>query len=91
MDITLLQPWAILANGPPWIKAGVPSKVWTRFGKKASFNKAVRAPSSFKSWAVIGLPSLSRPSNKLPSLFFKSSREDARQNSVIISLADVIA
>ena len=27
-----LQPWAMLAKGPPWTKAGVPSSVCTRFG-----------------------------------------------------------
>jgi hypothetical protein len=26
----LLQPWAMLAKGPPWMKAGVCSSVWTR-------------------------------------------------------------
>ena len=29
---TELQPWAMLAKGPPWMKAGVPSSVCTRFG-----------------------------------------------------------
>jgi hypothetical protein len=35
--IKLLQPWAILAKGPPWIKTGLFSKVWTKFGLSASF------------------------------------------------------
>ena len=29
---TLLQPWAMLANGPPWMKAGLPPRVCTRLG-----------------------------------------------------------
>ena len=36
---TELQPCAMLANGPPWMKAGVPSSVCTRFGASASLNK----------------------------------------------------
>ena len=47
----LLQPCAIFANGPPWIIAGVCSKVCTRFGLKASFSNTVNAPSAFKSLA----------------------------------------
>jgi hypothetical protein len=52
---TLLQPWAILAKGPPWIRAGLPSKVCTRLGSNASFKRAVIAPSAFKSAQVTGL------------------------------------
>ena len=52
---TLLQPWAMLANGPPWMKAGLFSSVCTRFGLMASFNSTVIAPLAFKSAAVIGL------------------------------------
>ncbi|EJW96351.1 hypothetical protein EVA_15543 [gut metagenome] len=55
--MTELQPWAMLAKGPPWMKAGVPSSVWTRLGFKASFSRAAIAPSAFRSWAVTGLPS----------------------------------
>ena len=29
-------PWAMLANGPAWTKAGPPSSVWTRLGFIAS-------------------------------------------------------
>ncbi len=38
---TELQPCAMLANGPPWTKAGVPSSVCTRFGDSASLSSAV--------------------------------------------------
>ena len=31
---TELQPWAMLANGPPWTKAGLLSSVCTRFGQQ---------------------------------------------------------
>ena len=36
---TELQPWAMLANGPPWTKAGVPSSVCTRLGASASLQQ----------------------------------------------------
>ena len=36
--ITLEQPWAMLANGPPCIITGLCSKVWTKLGLIASFN-----------------------------------------------------
>ncbi len=49
-----LQPWAILANGPPCIIAGVPSNVCTKFGLKASFNNNVKAPSTCKSRTKTG-------------------------------------
>ena len=39
-----LHPWAIFANGPPWIIAGVFSKVWTKLGLTASFIKSAMAP-----------------------------------------------
>ena len=47
---TELQPCAILAKGPPWMKAGVPSSVCTRLGAIASFNSAAMAP-----WALSSL------------------------------------
>ena len=51
---TLLQPWAMLANGPPWMKAGLFSSVCTRFGFSASFSSTVIAPSALRSAAVTG-------------------------------------
>ena len=41
---TLLQPCAMLANGPPCTNAGVCSSVWIRFGLIASFRSAAIAP-----------------------------------------------
>ena len=54
---TELQPWAMLANGPPWMKAGVPSSVCTRLGESASLSSTVIAPCAFKSRARTGLRS----------------------------------
>ena len=48
---TELQPWAMLANGPPWTKAGLPSSVCTRLGASASFSSAVIAPCALRSRA----------------------------------------
>ena len=53
---TLLQPWAIFANGPPCTKAPVCSKVWIIFGFKASFNRAAIEPTAWRSAAVTGSP-----------------------------------
>lgn len=50
----LLQPWAMFANGPPWMKAGECSKVCTRFGARALRNSAVIAPAAPMSATVIG-------------------------------------
>jgi len=49
--ITELQPWAILAKGPPWTKAGLFSSVCTRLGCIASFKSTVIAPSALMSRA----------------------------------------
>ena len=39
-----LQPWAMLAKGPPWTNAGVPSSVCTKLGLSASLSSAAMAP-----------------------------------------------
>ena len=88
---TELQPWAILANGPPCTSAGVCSKVWTKFGFKASFKRAAIAPSAFKSWAVIGLSSLVYPTIIRPRRSFKSLIELAKHKTAIISEATVMS
>ena len=41
-----LLPWAMLANGPAWTKAGPPSRVWSRFGLIASRSRTVIAPAT---------------------------------------------
>ena len=46
-----LQPWAMLAKGPPCIRQGVPVRVWTRLGLKASRSRAAMAPTHFRSLA----------------------------------------
>ena len=55
---TLLHPWAMFANGPPWMSAGTPSSVCTRFGFIASLNRASMASETLSLSAVTG--SLSR-------------------------------
>ena len=52
---TELQPCAILANGPPWMKTGLFSSVCTRFGISASLSSTVMAPSALRSRAFTGL------------------------------------
>ena len=44
MAITELQPWAMLANGPPWMNAGLFSSVCTRLGISASLSRTVIGP-----------------------------------------------
>ena len=39
-------PWAMLANGPAWTMAGVPSRVCIRLGLIASFMRTVSAPAT---------------------------------------------
>ena len=53
----LLHPWAMLAKGPPCTKEAPPSRVCTRFGLMASFNKIKMAPVAPKSFMVKGVPS----------------------------------
>ena len=55
-----LLPWAMLANGPAWTKAGPPSSVWSRFGLIASRSRTVIAPATPRSSAVTGVPSRGR-------------------------------
>ncbi len=50
-------PWAMLANGPAWMKAGPPSIVWTRFGLIASRSRTVIAPATLSCSSVTGVPS----------------------------------
>ena len=44
----------MLANGPPWMKAGLFSSVCTRLGASASLSSTVIAPCAFRSLAVTG-------------------------------------
>ncbi len=57
MASTELQPWAMLANGPPCTNTGLFSRVWTRFGFTASFSTATMAPAALSWAAVTGLRS----------------------------------
>ena len=49
--VTELVPWAMLPKGPMWIKAGFPSAVCTRLGRKACRKRAAMAPTAPRSWA----------------------------------------
>ncbi len=51
-----LLPWAMLAKGPAWIRAALPSRVCMRLGLMASLSSTVMAPPAPMSSAVSGLP-----------------------------------
>ena len=58
--------------------------------KNASFNKATKDPTIFKSLTKINSFSSLTPTTIFPSLSLKSSKEFAKQNNAIISLAEEI-
>ena len=87
----LLHPCAMFAKGPPCIKQGVCSKVCTKFGFIASFNKTAILPSAFKSLAYTGSPFLLYPITIFPTLFFKSFKSFDKHKIAIISEATVIS
>ena len=80
-----------MANGPPCINAGVCSKLCTKFGFIASFNKTAIAPSAFKSLANIGFCFLLYPIIMFPNLFFKSFISVAKHKIAITSEATVMS
>ena len=49
-----LVPCAMLANGPPWRIAALPSRVCTRFGWIAAWSSAAIAPCALRSRANTG-------------------------------------
>ena len=85
----------MLANGPPCTIAGTCSRVCTRFGFRASFNRAVIAPSAWRSPAVTGFCSETfpyvYPMMILDNLSFRSLMSLARQRTAIISDATVMS
>ena len=89
--ITELQPWAILAKGPPWTSAGEPSMVCTRLGAKASRSSTAMAPSALSSAAVTDFPSRVWPTIMRPSRACRSARSRARQNTAMTSEATVMS
>ncbi len=90
--MTELQPWAILAKGPPWTKAGLFSSVCTRFGCIASFNRTVIAPSALMSRAVHRASCRGyRPMTMSPSRFCRSSRSLDRHRIAMTSEATVMS
>ena len=89
--VTELQPWAILANGPPWTKAGVFSSVCTMLGRIASFSKAVIGPGAIRSRAKTGSRPRVSATMMLPRRSLRSPRLSARQKTAITSDATVMS
>ena len=71
-----LLPWAMLANGPQWTKAGPPSRVCIRFGLRASLSRTAIEPATLRSSAVIGVPSLRVARTIRPRRARRSLRSD---------------
>ena len=82
--------WAMLPNGPAWIRTGWPSSVCTRFGLMASFMITVIAPATWRSSAVTGRPARSSATTILPSRARRSRRSLASAKTAMISDAAVI-
>ena len=81
----------MLANGPPWMKAGLFSSVCTRLGARASFNNTDIGPGAFKSLASTGSRSRVWPMTILPKRSVRSARSIARQKMAMTSDATVMA
>ena len=88
--ISELQPWAMLAKGPPWMNAGVPPSVCTRLGCSASRMRTVIALSAPMSRQRTGSRARVYPMMMLPSRRFRSARSRARQKIAMTSDAAVI-
>ena len=88
---TLLQPWAMLANGPPCMKAGVCSVVCTRLGLSASRSRTVMAPATPRSRTRKGFPSEVMPNRMFSMRRCRSSSLVARQRMAISSEAGVMS
>src|SRR6266446_2839986 len=88
--MTELQPWAMLAKGPPCTRAGVPSMVWTRFGWTASRSRAVMAPVTLSSSARTAPPSGLSATTMRPSRALRSPGFSARHRAAMISEAEVM-
>ena len=87
----LLQPCAMLAKGPPWMKAGVPSNVCTKLGCSASCNNTAMALATPKSFTQKGLLSNVTPSKMFSMRRCKSFMSVAKQRMAISSLAGVMS
>ncbi len=87
----LLQPWAMLAKGPPWMRAGTPSRVWTKLGCRASRSRASMAPVTFSSLARTGSPSKEKPTRVRSMRSRRSSGFSARQSMAMTSEAAVMS
>ena len=88
--ISELQPCAMLAKGPPWMKAGVPPSVCTRLGSSASRIRRVIASCAPMSRQRTGSRLRVYPMMMSPSRRFRSGRSLARQKIAMTSDAAVI-
>ena len=86
-----LQPWAMLANGPPCTKAAVFSVVCTRLGLTASLSNTVMAPAMPRSLTVNGSPSVVYARVMFSIRRRRSSRFSARHSIAISSEAGVMS
>ncbi len=89
-ETTELVPWAMLAKGPQWTKAGVPSVVWARLGSMASVSRAIMGPTAPRSAARTGSPVRVLPMTMAERRRRRSSRLSASERMAMISLAAVM-
>ncbi len=81
----------MLANGPPWMNAGVFSSVCTRFGASASFKSTLIGPAACRSAACTGARPRVWPTTIRPRRASRSFRSRARQKIAITSEATVMS
>ena len=86
-----LLPWAMLANGPQWTMAGLPSSVWTRFGLAASRSRTAIVPATSSCSAVTGSPPTFSATVIAPSRRRRSWRSRPDASSAITSEAAVMS
>ena len=88
--ISELLACAMFAKGPACTNAGWPSRVWTRFGIRASLSRTVIAPAAWRSSAEIRRPSRAMATTMRPSLARRSWMSLASASTAITSDAAVI-
>src|SRR5690349_9924306 len=81
----------MLANGPPWTSAGLPSSVCTRLGIRASRSSTAMAPGAFSACAVTAARSRVQPTIMRPRRASSSARLALRQNTAMTSEATVMS
>ena len=86
-----LQPWAILAKGPPWTKAGLPSRVCTKLGWQASLSSTAIAPWTARSAARMVSRDRVWATTIRPSRSLSSARDSERQRIAMTSEATAMS